>query len=309
MDSLKPDVDRHQAIAVLEQELGTTIRDFAEVAGGNVARSFSFEADGRAYIVRFNREMGVNFEKEVLIARVCASAGIPIPEIIRLGRFGTLHYAVSVRASGVRHDLLSPEDATALIPALLDMLDAIHAVDVSATDGFGTFNDEGKGVFPSWHRALSIVAEEEPEGAYYGSWHTLFETTFLERDLFMRLFNRMNDLLPHCPETRSLVHGNFGFGNVLVDNGRITAVLDWVDAKYGDVLFDVAWLDFWHPTTNWAAVVRDHYHTNGVLVPSYEERLRCYYCSIGMDALRFFAKGGNKPAYDWTKERVTSALA
>lgn len=310
MDTLKPVVDRDEVIALLERELGTTISEFTEVAGGNVARTFSFEADGQPYIVRFNREMGANFAKEALIAHSFASPEIPIPEIVHLGRLRALHFAVSVKAPGVRHDLLSAEDATALIPALLDTLDAIHAVDVaaSATEGYGTFNDQGKGLFPSWRRSLEVVAEEEPDWEYYGKWHTLFETTFLERDFFERLFNQMTDLLPHCPEDRSLVHGNYGFGNVLSENGRITAVLDWVDAKYGDFLFDVAWLDFWHPTTNWADLVRKHYDNKGAIVPSYQERLRCYSCSIGLDSLRFFAKGGNKPAYDWTKQRVLALV-
>ena len=42
-----------------------------------------------------------------------------------------------------------------------------------------------------------------------------------------------------------LLHGDYGFDNVLVDQGKISGVLDWANAKYGDFLYDVAWLDFW----------------------------------------------------------------
>jgi hypothetical protein len=43
MDTLKPVVDHDEAIGALEHDLGATISDFVEVAGGNVARTFSKE--------------------------------------------------------------------------------------------------------------------------------------------------------------------------------------------------------------------------------------------------------------------------
>ncbi|MBF2754054.1 MAG: phosphotransferase family protein, partial [Gammaproteobacteria bacterium AqS3] len=39
----------------------------------------------------------------------------------------------------------------------------------------------------------------------------------------------------------SLVHGDYRTGNLLVDGGRITAVLDWEMAHLGDPLEDLAW--------------------------------------------------------------------
>ena len=37
----------------------------------------------------------------------------------------------------------------------------------------------------------------------------------LERDVFDRIYGQMERLLPFCPEDRRLIHGNFGYGNVL----------------------------------------------------------------------------------------------
>ena len=47
-------------------------------------------------------------------------------------------------------------------------------------------------------------------------------------------------LIEYCPEEHKLVHGDFGSNNVLTDGQKITGVLDWDCALYGDPLFDVA---------------------------------------------------------------------
>jgi aminoglycoside phosphotransferase (APT) family kinase protein len=48
-------------------------------------------------------------------------------------------------------------------------------------------------------------------------------------------------LLAHRPagEDRTIVHGDFGFHNLLVTRDRVTAVLDWELATIGDPLVDL----------------------------------------------------------------------
>jgi hygromycin-B 4-O-kinase len=79
---------------------------------------------------------------------------------------------------------------------------------------------------------------------------------------------------------------------------------DWIDAAYGDVLYDVAWLDFWGVGMDFAGAARRHDADRGVAVPGYDERLRCYQAFVGLDASRFFAKAGNEGAYRWTRDRL-----
>lgn len=252
--------------------------------------------------------MGANFEKEAFIARLLASSGIPMPPIVSIGRLGELHYAISLKAAGMPLDQLAPTEFAALVPELIRVLDAIHAVDVGATDGYGVIGDDGRGLFPTWRRYIEAIREEGPDWEFYGKWHRLFEASFLEREVFDLLYARMTRLLDHCPEERALVHGNFGFGNALARDGKITAVLDWIDAKYGDFLFDIARLDFWAVGASFAAVFRDHYDRMGVPVPAYTECVRCCQHYIGLDALRFFAKAQDEQAFRWARERLLSSL-
>src|SRR5262249_50847394 len=49
------------------------------------------------------------------------------------------------------------------------------------------------------------------------------------------------------PERRGMIHGDLLARNVLVAGDRITAVLDWGNALFGDPLYDAAWLQCWWP--------------------------------------------------------------
>jgi hygromycin-B 4-O-kinase len=312
-DSVKPAVSHDEVVALLTQHLTLPIRDVRPLAGGNVAQTFACTAGGEAYIVRFNHRRAANFAKEAHIAHALAPTAVPIPLILHVGAHGDLLFAISRQVPGAPFDLLPPAAARAILPSLIETLDAIHAVDVSATTGFGTFDDDGVGLFPSWRRFLESVREEEADWDYYGKWHGLFETTFLDRDTFDAVYARMAGLLPFCPVDRdgdgdrSLVHGDFGFGNVLVHDGSITAILDWVDAKYGDFLYDIAWLDFWAASPDsidFPATFAEHYAAMGVTIPNYAERLACYQHYIALDAFRFCAKANDEWGYHWMCDRL-----
>ena len=166
-------------------------------------------------------------------------------------------------------------------------------------------DDAGAGRYPSWAASLGAIAEEDPDD-FYGRWSRLYDESFLERPLCEQVLARLIALLPCCPPIRSLVHGDFGFDNVIVAGERITAVLDWANMKYGDFLFDVAWLNFWPSPTRYADLFRRFYAERGRTVPHYEERIRCYTCYIGLEALRFFAHTGQREPYIWARDRAVA---
>jgi hygromycin-B 4-O-kinase len=83
--------------------------------------------------------------------------------------------------------------------------------------------------------------------------------------------------------------------NVLVADDRISAIIDWGNAMYGDFLFDLAWFIFWQPWyPAWQAIdfveeARRHYASIGLEVPDFEARLRCYQIYIGLDGQTYQA--------------------
>lgn len=306
MPGIKPILTEQQVVALLQQHFLASIENLAVITSGQIAQTYSFTAEGQDYIIRFNRDnMGANFPKEAFIAARVVSPLIPIPRIVHVGRFQGLYYSITVKIPGHLLDQLPPAEYARIGPEAIRALDAIHQVDVSDwPPGYGVFDNDGVGLSANWRACLLAVGEEEEDWNFYGKWHALFDNTFLERDVFDSIYAQMTRLLDSCPEARYLVHGGYGFSNVIAHEGKITGILDWLDAKYGDFVYDIAWLNFWSPEVNFGELFQQFYHKQGVSVPAYDERIRCYQCYIGMDALRFFAKSNQPDAYRWARKRI-----
>ena len=115
-------------------------------------------------------------------------------------------------------------------------------------------------------------------------------------------------LLAVCPEERSLVHGSLSPANLLAVPGKLTAVLDWLDARYGDFVYDVAILDYWTPGLRVRERFQQYYQARGIVVPAYEERILCYQCYVTLDAMRFYAKSGQQQSYQQVRAWMLAKL-
>ena len=311
MPDLRPVVPDARVLELLQERFAPSATDLVPVEGGSVARTFAFRSGEEAYIIRFNldRMLRSNFPKEAYLWQKLSSTSIPMPPVLQVGRLGDLQYAISRKMPGKTLSQSTPHELEQLFPQILATLHALHQVDVRNTDGYGVFDEEGRGMASSWHTFLQAIAEEELEHDYYGKWHRLFEETFLERTVFDRVHQQVLRLLPSCPEERFLVHGNPGLGNLLAQDGTLAAVLDWLDARYGDFVYDIAYLDYWLPGLRVRERFGRFYQERGIHVPAYAERILCYQCYVTLDAMRFYAKSGQEQGYTWVCSRILEQLS
>ncbi len=98
-------------------------------------------------------------------------------------------------------------------------------------------------------------------------------------------------------EERHLLHCDLHSDNSLADGARITGIIDWGNASYGDPLYDVAWLGRVTPLGT-RLVDRALLDAQYGAAPRYRERLACYEIALGLDDLRYFAKNGERERYD-----------
>lgn len=306
MPDLRPVIEQEQALALLSLHFTEPIINLAPLEGGQVARTFAFRSGEQDYVLRFTPvdHMPISFAKEAFLAQTIASPQIPIPPVTQVGRWQNMHFAISYRVPGQMLTRLPVQEVVQLLPALIAILYAIHQVDVSQRKNFGIFDEQGVGLSTDWRSSLLQVREEEEEWNYFGKWHHLFKDTFLERDLFDDLFGRMARLLDLCPTERYLVHGNYSLRNILAHEGKITGVVDWLDAQYGDFVYDFAGLDFWIPGLGMPECCKRYYQERDVAMPFYEERVLCYEYYTALSAMRFFAQKGDEQAYQWTRQRI-----
>jgi hygromycin-B 4-O-kinase len=300
MESVKPEVTTEKVLILLAGTFNVPIEGLSELEGGLVAKALSFRAGGRDYVLRFmTGKMEASYAKEEFLYRNFASPELPIPEVVRVGNYEDLFFCISRKLPGRGLKSLTNEEYEKAMPSLMQTLLAIHRCDVSRWAGYGWIGDDRDGLFPSWKRFLAHANEEEREDGFFGKWHSLFESSFLERSLFDDVYGRMAELLKYCPEKRWLLHGGYGNDNVLAEGGRVTAVLDW-EAMYGDFAYDIAWIDFWPRGVDHVEILGQYYEKAGMPMENYRERIACYKHYLGLGAMKFFAKTKNRQAYDWT---------
>jgi hygromycin-B 4-O-kinase len=302
--------DAAAAAALLRECLGGEARDVQPLAAGIFSRACAGTVDNRRYVVRLSDapHAAEGFAKEAYAARTFGSPHLPIPRVIAAGQTAGGWYAISEYAPGARMDTLPVDARRAVLPALLDTLDAIGRADVSASRGYGAWHADGNADYPTWRAFLAAIAEDHADG-FLRSWHALFRESFLERDLFDAVYRRMLYVSERLPEVRGLVHNDYWFINVIAEGERVTGVIDWANALYGDPLYDVARLSWGSTWPGWwyedgAALLRSRY---GAL-PGYDLRQVVYSYHVALDDLRYFAKAGLRAQYDFFRQRLLQLL-
>lgn len=164
-----------------------------------------------------------------------AGIGLPVPALLWFDdtteNAFERPFVVMERAPGtvpVGWHEIAPEARHGLAEEAMDVLADLHAIDVDATP-----LAEAKG------------------------------SPLMELDAFRKLCDRLAPLPPvvtaalwwlerHRPPPsprRTIVHGDYRMGNMVIDRGRITGVLDWEMAAPGDPLTDLVWcfIPVWVP--------------------------------------------------------------
>ncbi|WP_420642626.1 phosphotransferase family protein [Candidatus Leptofilum sp.] len=303
----KPNIDKSQIQALVRSCFDEPIDDLAPLGTGQIALVYSFRAGDQEFVIRFvESKMAHTLKKEVAVANLLQGSEVLLPPILHQGPFEAFYFAIALRAAGQPLDELNTEQYKLVLPDLIKMLDTIHQADLGNTQGYGFFDETAVGQSASWPDFLLKVGQEEEDG-FYGHWHHLFEDSFLERPLFDQLYAEMQRLFSYLPTERWLVHGDYGYNNVLAEGEKVTAVLDWANAKFGDFLFDVAYLTT-SATIDYVAAFQQFYRTHNREVPHFLERIRCYQCYISLDGLRFFAKTDSRDGYEWIKRGIAKNL-
>jgi hygromycin-B 4-O-kinase len=272
---------------------GRRAADIRLLGAGEWSRAYGFVLDGRDTVIRFGDHVE-DFRKDQVMA-AHSSAALPIPPVIEIGAAGDGYFAVSQRAPGELLDGLDVAGMRAALPGLLAALDALRDIDVSGTEGYGNWAPDRTGPAASWAQALLAISQET---ARVPGWRAALAASPVGTRPFDQGYARLRELAAGLPDQRNLIHGDLVNRNVLVQGSRITAVIDWGNALYGDWLYDAAWLIFWWPWfPQWQGIditaeLERHWGQHGGLPPGLHHRLRACLVHIGLDAMAYNAYRG-----------------
>ena len=288
-------VEIERARTFLTRHLGIESSKVALLGAGAWSQCFGFVYEDRDLVIRFGKYVS-DFEKDQLAHRY-ANPDLPIPELLEIGAALDGYYAISTRVYGVPLESVSAAQWLTLVPAVVAALEAMRAVDLSASAGFGGWGADGHAAQPDWRSRLLEVAQDRPDQRGYG-WRAALATSAEGQ----ATFDWGLDLLQQTADgavSRSLLHCDLTNRNVFVEGERITGVFDWGCSVYGDHLYDLALFEFWspwQPQLDVAALrtaLERQWEEVGYRPENKASRLKACYLHIGLEHLAYHAQLGN----------------
>ena len=306
------DVSPTAATAFLRTHFNQAIADVDLVGAGAWSRCYGFRLGDEALVIRFGayRE---DFAKDQLACRYTSPA-LPVPELLEIGPYQDGFYAISRRAYGQPLESVSRAEWLALIPALVDALEALRTADLAGTVGFGGWDGQGRTHSDSWSADLLTVGIDRPEQRTHGWKRRLEEGSPPGAAAFRWGYDRLQQIASD-DVPRNLLHCDLINRNVLVAQNRLTAVFDWGCGRYGDHLYELAWFEFWAPwhpnleTLLLRTALEARWQSVGYAVPNMAERLATCYLHIGLDHLAYNAYLGDWQTLLATADQMKALVA
>jgi hygromycin-B 4-O-kinase len=295
----------NQAEEILYEIFEESAKNVLYIEMGQLSKVFSFEVKEESYIAHF-RNNKESFDKAEYMFENYGHK-LPIPKVVKRGKIGEIFYNISSKAKGKSISSYSNSELNISINDLAKQFINMSHIYVEPSKGFGMILPNGRAANKSWKAVLGDAFKENQEG-FFKDWTNLYTESFLEKSLFQEGYSAIMELAKYSPEKPSLVHGDFHLGNMISDGSRVTGFVDWELAMYGDFMFDLAVLHLWTPHLNFPQKIRELLAETEEDIEHFNERLRCNMLFKAIDGLRFFAKQGSKPSYDYIKEKVVSLL-
>jgi hygromycin-B 4-O-kinase len=275
----------------LDTQAHSSVSSVAPLQGGEWSQAFGFKQAERHLVIRFGQH-----EEDYFIDKFVSrykTTDLPIPEVLEVGPAFGGYFAISERAFGTMVDDLNKADMKRIVSALFVIMNAIRKTDISATQGFGQLNPQGKSKFDTWEEVLIDVNGDEPGRKIHG-WKEGLEHSLVGLEPFEETYAALTKLAKNLPSVRTLVHNDLLNFNMLVNDNKVTAVFDWANALYGDFLYDLAMFVFWEPIyepikgIDWKLAALAHYNDIGLDIPEFERRLLCCMINMGLGAQAYY---------------------
>ncbi|QUI22600.1 aminoglycoside phosphotransferase family protein [Vallitalea pronyensis] len=281
-------------LELLQKVFDNHITEYIPVVGGNIKNVYFFRHRNKDYVLSVFTEHTNNMHNKYLNRRLIQN-NIGVKQLISSGYDEGCYYEIHTKLVGDpyrRNDNLNR-----LIPQLFRNLVTIHRVDVSDSTGYGWIKHNGQGTYPSFNAFLEGFFQEVQNG-FWENWYDLFMGDMLNKDIFYGFYDRMMMLSKFCEGKRYLVHGDFHLGNVIGIHGKITGIIDWDNALYGDYVYDISTLQMTLPNYPIYDMFHSNYVDSKIDTHCFLERFTCLSILRGLDALRFYAKKNKKCAYE-----------
>lgn len=293
----KYEITDHEALELLRRDFARSADSICAISEGENVRAYAFRVGDEEFIVRFN-DHAYGFKKDLFAHDHFGSQELPIPRTIQLEKVHeALHYSITERARGMLMSDLEGEKIAKVLPKTVGILEEMRRIEIAGA-GYGPWHLEGEASVSSWKGHLAVFADDIAANDRGNEMqHAAEELLPVYRTLLERL-----------PESRNLLHGDFGLGNIFSDGENVTAIIDWENSMYGDFLYDVAWASFWNAHLNYEDRFLTYSEVGSEVLSNFEDRVLCYKLHCGLGSMAFFATTGRADQFDRTRGILVEAV-
>jgi len=203
----------------------------------NGTQDLVIRAEQEADIIRLD---GGSLDNEFRVLSLAHAAGIHMPEPLWLEEDASVlgrRFVVSRRASGRVYGTVAsaaeslPDE---LLMSVVAELAKIHAVRLDPSS-----DAVERSHLANWLR-FATVAEAVRRHVEY--WFELVEIgPSSPSPTIRRVLHWLRDNVPQCDDPPVFLHGDYGLHNLLLEDHRVSAVLDWEGSRVGDPADELSW--------------------------------------------------------------------
>lgn len=278
----KPTITRAAVANFLHQNF-EHVTNIVPLYDGLESVAYRFDDGNASYVVRINASK-YGFSKDAYAHNNYSSANVRIPAVRNTYEINNMFYCVSDFMSGSTDsiDTNTHQPSPQLLSSVVDTIESLHATNIAHTSGYGPWDNGGNAPYQTWRDYLLSVLNDREVPKQKLDMH-------IGAQKIDRIWGFYKQMTSFCPEARTLVHGDFLSGNILIENDKIMAVIDWKYSMYGDSLFDTGVTSFISSSLSTALIDKScstETHDN------FEERLLCYRIHTGIKNIRYGIKFG-----------------
>lgn len=197
--------------------LNKTINKVFDISLGNDQKVYLIESSSEKYILKIPKTDLTKIENEEFALTILSSLDIPIPKLI----YKNSEFLIETYIEG---SLLSKNDSDNLYIQLGRFINKIHSIKLN---GFGEIKN-GKG-------------EHKREYEYLFSWLNLDKNknnNLLEKYNFELFFKENLEIINS--KYSYFLHGDISYSNIIINNNKITGIIDFGDSIAGPIEYDLA---------------------------------------------------------------------
>lgn len=218
-------LDREKAANIITEFLDEPIEDIVQIMGqGLVNKVFKIRTNSNEVILRFRDETEAfeEYKKEAWCIKQASNLGIPVPEVLNVGKFGETPYMIQSYIDGSNGEN-AMVDSKIIWKKLGEYIRIIHSIEIK---GFGlSMIDYENGVFgdsfnPTWieHINYNISSITEVD--------KLISLNVYEKSQLSEIRNIFSELKSKKFKF-GLNHSDIALRNTIVNNESEIYLIDW----------------------------------------------------------------------------------